>query len=131
MSELHTNKETKEAVLGAVALANAGVAIAADKKIGLDDMAHLMVALPKVIAAAEGADKIPAEVLDLSTAEGLDLVASVATELSVGSEKAKEVVLASLEVLLGIRKIVVALTKADPVVVEAEAAPAAPEAPTA
>jgi hypothetical protein len=113
MGDLHGIKETKEAVLGAVALANACVAIAADKKLGLDDLSHLMMALPKVIAGLDGIDKLPAEVMDLSSAEGAELVAAVASELALGDEKSKDVVLASLEVLLGIRKIVVTLTKKD------------------
>ncbi len=111
MSQLHGIKETKEAISGAVALVNAGVAIAADKKVSLEDLSHLMMALPKVIAGLEGMDKLPAEVMDLSDEEGLQLVASVALELAVDNVKAKEVVLGSLEVLLGARKIVVALTK--------------------
>lgn len=109
-------KEVTEAVLGAVSLANAAVGMAADGKVGLDDLSHLMAALPKVIAAVEGADKIPAEVMDLDSAEGAALVADVATSLAIGDEKAKKVVLASLKTLLGVRDLIVALVEkpADP-----------------
>ena len=103
-------KETKEAVLAAVAVANAVKAATADGKVGLDDLAQLLVVLPKIAVAVDGADKIPAEVMDLDAAEGQELVASVAADLQVGSEKAKSIVLASLDLLISARKVVVAAT---------------------
>lgn len=103
-------KELTEAVGAVVGIANGVGDALKDGKIGLEDLATLLVILPKVAVAVDGAASIPDEVMDLDAAEGAALVASVAADLKVGDEKAKAIVAASLEMLLAARKVVVAAT---------------------
>lgn len=91
-------KETKELVSLTVSLANAGIAIAKDGKISLDDISLLWGVLPKFVPALESADKALLEIKDLDGSEGVELIGLVATELAVDNEKAKKIILASLKV---------------------------------
>lgn len=90
-------KELKEVVALAVGLANAGLKIGADKKIGLDDVTHLFAVIPLIAPAVDGITKIPAEVLDLSAPEAAEVIAHVAASLAIDDVKAKEVVLAAIK----------------------------------
>lgn len=103
------DKELLDLVMAGVAVGNSISKIAADGKVGLDDLPAAFAVVPKIIAAIEGIAKVPAEVLALSDASGAALVAAVAAELSVGDEKAKEIALASLSTLLAIRSLVMAI----------------------
>lgn len=94
----------------------AGVEVAKDGKIGLDDAAVLVKLLPKIGPAIAGAGDIPAELEDLSSEEVVELAAAVAGELSVESEKAKQIIAASFKVLAAL--------------VELKAAIAAPAVPS-
>jgi hypothetical protein len=68
-------KETKELIIG---LGEAGLLvgkIAKDKKVDFTDIQHVMqMDFSKIMAAAEGADKLKAEIQDLSLEEAKELL---------------------------------------------------------
>jgi cell pole-organizing protein PopZ len=90
-------KELKEVVALAIGLANAGIKIGKDGKIGLDDVGHLMAVVMLIAPAVDGITKLPAEVLDLSAPEAAEVIAEVAATLAVDDAKAKAVVLAAIK----------------------------------
>lgn len=102
-------KELKDVVALAVGLANAGLKVGADKKIGLDDVTHLFAVIPLVAPAVDGITKLPAEVLDLSAPEAAEVVAQVAASLALDDEKAKQVVLAAVELAAAAKHLVTAV----------------------
>lgn len=73
-------KEVKELLKGLEVVGVAGVKIAADGKVGLDDLTHL-VELAKQIdvltAAVQGVNEIDDEIKDLDQAEIIELVGAV------------------------------------------------------
>lgn len=88
MSETHSIKETKEAILGVVAL-GAFVALRAKDGLQLDDAVALVGKLTsdpefmaKLKSAIDGIDKVPAEVKDLQFAEIIELAALLPEILS-------------------------------------------------
>lgn len=94
--------ELKDIIDGVLALEKIGVEVMKDGKVSMADLPVLMALLPQtavaVYKAIEGADKIPAELKDLSVAEGSELVAHVVTKLSVADEKAVKIVEHALKI---------------------------------
>lgn len=109
-------KELKDVVALAVGLANAGALIAKDKKISIDDVQHLFAVVPLVGPAVEGITQLPSELMDLSTEEGAEVVAHVASSMMIGDEKAKAIVLASLKLAMAGKDLVLAITEQPKVV---------------
>lgn len=73
-------KETIELLNGIELLAVAGVKIAKDGKVAVDDLPHLITLATNVstlVDAATGVEQIPAEVKDLSQAEMIEIVSKV------------------------------------------------------
>lgn len=91
-------KETKEVLDLALSSLKAYQAAQADGKIDLMDLGQLMMLLPKVGPAVAGANLVGAELMDLDSVEGAELVAYVAAGYGLGSEKAKKVVVAAFGV---------------------------------
>jgi hypothetical protein len=76
-------KETKELVLGLGEVASVVAKIAKDKKVGIDDLQYVMqMDFAKVMAAAEGADQIKAEIQDLSLEEAKELLVLLVDQVS-------------------------------------------------
>jgi hypothetical protein len=82
-------KETKEVLDLALGAVKAGTAIAADKKVDLNDLSHVLALLPVVQPAFDKIDQVPKELSDLDASEAADLVAHVSANLQVTDEKAK------------------------------------------
>lgn len=73
-------KESKELLDGLKLLAKAGKKIAADGKVGLDDLSHLIDLskdLDKLVASFKGLDKLDDELKDLDEAEIMELVSKM------------------------------------------------------
>lgn len=121
MDEKMDVKELKEVILAGVAYANVSIEVAKDEKVDWSDALLVGSKIPELFMATQqaivGASKIPAELEDLSDEEVLEIVTAVASELKVGHEKAKKIVLASLKALGGNALLVKAI-------LEPEAAPA-------
>lgn len=88
---------------------NAGIKIAEDKKISMDDMQYVFAILQRLPAAVDGADKIPAELADMDSVESSELLAHVMKELSLGDVKTAQIVDKSLRTLLAIFDLVKAI----------------------
>lgn len=84
--------ETQEMLDLAVGMANAGIAIADDGKVDMNDLAHVMALLPKIQPAISGASKIPAELGDLDESEAKQLISHVMSNLQVDEAKALNIV---------------------------------------
>lgn len=78
----------------------------ADGKIDWTDAALLLELVPLIGPAISGAEKVPAELLDLDSAEGSALLARIAKDLGETPEKAKLIVEGSIQMLLGGLKVV-------------------------
>lgn len=102
-------KELKEMVDLVIGLANAGVKIGKDKKVDVTDLSHLLGLIPLIQPAFDGVTKLPAEVMDLSGAEGAELIAHVGASLSVDSERAKAIITASVKLAMDIKVLVDAI----------------------
>lgn len=89
-------KELTEVVDLALGLADLGIGVAKDKKVDVKDLGLLLSKAPGLIrdavSAAEGIDKVPAELSDLSAEEASQLAAHVVVRLSVDDAKAKLIV---------------------------------------
>lgn len=114
MSEKQGVKELTDVVKLGVAIANAGVMVAADKKVDLADLPTIMAILPLVPSALEGISKVPAEAADLDSAEGAALLATIATDLALPDGKAKAIVMASMKVAVDLKDLVEAIVKDAP-----------------
>lgn len=88
-----------------------GVSAAADGKVDFKDASELLKLIPVAGPAVSQAKEIWPELLDLDGEEGKAIVAHVASKLVIGNEKAKAIVLASLEFLLAGEKLFVAIKK--------------------
>lgn len=106
-------KELKEMVDLVIGLANAGVKIGKDKKVDVTDLSHLLGLIPLIQPAFDGVTKLPAEVLDLSTEEGAELVAHVGASLAVDSARAKAIITASVKLAMDVKVLVDAIKVKD------------------
>ena len=84
----------------ALAGVEAGLDISKDGKIGVEDAAALLKLIPAVGPAVAAFPQVPAEISDLDAQEAADLVAHVMAKLAVDDVKAKEVIVASLKLLV-------------------------------
>ena len=100
MSGVKSVKELKEVVLFPVKVVN-GVqaALKDDGKIGLSDAHILFGLIQPLIEVVQGVGEIPAEIADFQTEEAVEILAAVSAELVVDNEKAKKIVLASLDLV--------------------------------
>lgn len=119
MSEKQGVKEITDVVKLGVAIANASVLVAADKKVDLADLPIIMGILPLVPAALEGISKIPAEASDLDSAEGAALLATIAADLALPDGKAKAIVMASMKIVVDVKDLVEAIVKDEAPAVQA------------
>jgi hypothetical protein len=99
-------KETKEALVAIIALANAGDMAAKDGKIDFSDLPLLIGVVPKIQPAIDGSGMIPKEIGDLSSSEAAELIALISTELVISDVKAKEVISQGLVTIAEIAKLV-------------------------
>jgi len=97
MSEVKGLKETKEVLDFAIGAVTAVNNITADKKIDFSDLAHVMALLPIAGPALDGVKEIPAELMDLTSQEGVEMVAYVAAKLSLENSHAKDIALAAMK----------------------------------
>lgn len=102
-------KETKEALTLVCKAIAVGKEANADGKIGISDLPLLVKLYPAALAAFAGGDQIPAELKDLDSAEGAEIVAHVMAELTLDNAKARAVVQAGLKVLASGYELVQAL----------------------
>jgi hypothetical protein len=100
-------KDCKEAIVAGVALAMVGVGFYKDRNI---DFKQLLIAMSKVQQAIDGFENIIPEALDMDSEEAKEVIAAVAAEINVSNEKAKTIILASLESLPANIKLVKAIT---------------------
>lgn len=77
-------KETIEVVKLGGALLKAGKNIWADKKIGMDDLGHLMAAVPHVQPAVDNIGLVPKEVSELDSDDAAKIVAAFDDEFGTG-----------------------------------------------
>lgn len=92
------------------------IAAKADGKIDLADLGLLFQLVPKLGPAVADANVIPAELADLDSGEGAELVAYVSTRYAVGSDKAKEMVKYGAEALVALVKLNAVRVRPEPVV---------------
>ena len=109
MPEVKDTKETKEVLDLVLTVAQVVQQAAADKKVDLADIGLLLQLVPVAGPALEGVKEIPAELADLSDAEGVDLVAHVAAKLAINDEHAKAIILASLKASVALWGVVQAI----------------------
>ena len=102
-------ENTKEVVKLGFEGAKVFKAAKADGKIDLADLGKLMLLLPYVGPAVADADKIPAELKDMDSAEADELVEFAAAEL--GGLLEREKVVARVEAALGVAKSISKLVK--------------------
>ncbi len=102
-------KELEDVMKLAIGMANAGVKIGEDGKVDLNDLGTAMGVLPLFPAAIDGIDKLPAEVSDLDSAEGLALLALVEADLMLPPGKAKPIVMASVKLALALSELIAAI----------------------
>lgn len=98
-AQVYGIKETKEALDLAFAAVNAGVGVAADGKVDLNDLAHLIQLVPYLQPGIDNAALIPKEFGELSTEEANELVAYTASKLNLPGAKAKIYVAYSLKLI--------------------------------
>lgn len=89
MAGQYSIKETKELLDVAIAGAHAGFNIAADGKVDMNDLQHVLPMLPVLQPGFDKIDQVPKELGELDAQEAADLVAHVTTKLAVSDEKAK------------------------------------------
>lgn len=102
-------KETKEVLALGFALGKAGKAAYADKKIGFEDLAHLMAIFPSLQPAMEGMNLVPSEIKDLDSEEGKEILLFAGKELAGMFSSDAELVVkinAALEAGLAIVKLI-------------------------
>lgn len=96
-------KELKESVDAVLGIIDLGKDVLADKKVGFDDLPVLFAKLPMLVKVVpegiSGAEMIPQELSDLSEEESFELVSHVMLKLSVGDEKAKDIVAKSMKLI--------------------------------
>lgn len=102
-------KETKDVVALAGQMVRSGFAIAADKKISMDDLPALFMVLQKIPAVIENAKDIPTELSAMSEADAAELVAFAITECALPEGKAQKIVNHSLKIAVEIYGIVQAI----------------------
>jgi hypothetical protein len=95
---VYSVKNTKEMVTFVAKGTNAGFAIAADKKVDVSDLGHLLSVIPAAGPAFEEMYLIPKELGELDAAEAAEVVAHAAAEFSVDDPKAKVIVEHSLKI---------------------------------
>lgn len=83
-----------------LALVEAGVKIAADGKIAIDDLGAVLAVIPAIPPVVALAPSLPAEAADLDQEEGAELVVHVMTKLAIDDAKARDVIAASLKVVV-------------------------------
>lgn len=104
-------KELKEALLLLVEMANAGIEIAKDGKIGLDDVGTLLKIVPALGPAISGVTEIPSEVSDIDAEEVAELVGAVVAKLAVDDQKARLIIEKSLKTAAAVAELVMAIVK--------------------
>lgn len=82
-----------------------------DGKIDFKDAGELLKLIPVAGPAIKDVKEIWPELIDLDKEEGAQIVSHVMSKLSVENEKAKAIVLASLELLLAGEKLFLAIKK--------------------
>lgn len=124
-------KNLKEMLDLVITGANAGQLVMADGKIGVDDIGHLMILVPKLGPAFEDIKLIKDEAFDIDASESYELVAFVMEKLTLNDAKAKIYIKAALEMLVKLYDAVQIfmamkseIAALEPVVPAPEAAPA-------
>lgn len=102
-------KETKELVDAVHTAIKAGKTALADGKIDIQDLGQILVLIPAIQSAVDGAKEIPSELKDLDSAEAAELVTHVMTGLAIDDAKAREVIEKSLKVAVAAYELVKAL----------------------
>lgn len=92
-------KNLKELVSAVAKSVKAGLSIAADGKIALDDLGAIIALAPVVGPAIEGIDQLPAEIKDMNQEELAELLAHISSELVVDNPKAQLIIEKSLALL--------------------------------
>jgi hypothetical protein len=107
--------ETSEFVRFVCALANTVANVLEDGKVKLLELPQLMMLLPKLLPAVQGANEIPGELADLTEEEIKELVELVKVELNLKNDAenlAAQFVLATFVLIKAIHQLV-RLTKKD------------------
>jgi hypothetical protein len=91
-------KETKEALDLVIAGTKAGFAVAADGKVDLNDLGHVMTLVPHIGPGVENLALVPHELKDLDESEVAELLAHVSAKLVLDSPKARVYVEQSLKI---------------------------------
>ena len=104
MSEEQGIKETKELLKFVIELGEGIDKAGADKKIDVMDVQYLIKPLASASAAFEGADKVKAELADLSAEEAAEIVKYAQDELQLSNEGIEKSIEAALKVGLEIYK---------------------------
>lgn len=102
---IHGTPETDQVVDLIVATYKAVQQARADGKLDMNDVSFLMPVFPLVVPAIDKIQNIPAELLDLDTAEGGALLARAAALLGEQPEKVKLIAEGAIEVVAGGLKI--------------------------
>jgi hypothetical protein len=99
-------QETKELLKLIIGAANAAKAVGADGKVDLNDLPAVMAVLPLLGPGIGNIGNVPAELMDVDSAEGTELVAQLAADLGMANEKVKELVIASFKAALALAEVV-------------------------
>lgn len=115
MGENKSIKELKELLDLMLTGVEVGVDITKDGKLDLNDLQHVMKLIPVVGPAVQNIGDIPAELGDLSSEEGTEIVVHVMTKLAVDDAKAKIIIEKSLKAALAVYELVKAISEPAPV----------------
>jgi hypothetical protein len=102
-------QETKELLKLVIGAGNAASKIAADGKVDVADLPYLMALFPLVGPGLEKIDQVPAELKDLDSAEGAELITQMATELMLDNVKTKEIVMAAMKTAMAMYELIKAV----------------------
>lgn len=92
-------KETKELLDLALAGVDCGQNVAADGKVDLNDLAHVLKLVPYVQPGIDKINEVPKELGDLDAQEAADIIAHVSGKLNVTDAKGKIYVAYGLKII--------------------------------
>lgn len=92
-----------------LACVEAGVKVAGDGKLTLEDVGAIVAVLPAVLPVVTTAGTLPAELSDLSEEEAAELATHVMLKLAVDDAKARAVISSSLKVAAAVVGLVKAI----------------------